>query len=474
MQKKFLFLLLLFFPTTIFASYLNQANGVYFNHQEDLTYTDPYRGSLRIGADFEGIMIEAIQKARHRAYVAVQEINTPFLAQAMVQAKRRGVDVRLILEDNYNFDISSILTFERVPPEVLALMDPYAQRKILSQLTFLDINGDGRINSHELNTRDALTIVRRGGVPIIDDTFDGSKGSGLMHHKFIIIDDDLVVVTSANFTRSDIHGDYHEPSSVGNANALMYFYSQEMVQSFEEEFKIMWGNGQMGTGTFGVQKAFRMPKTKRLGWDMDVTLQFSPTSKRIPWTLSTNGTIYQHLAQAQDSVWMALFVFSEQHFSNALLPLFKKGGDIRLLIDRSFATRYYSELLDMWGLARVWHRDGLCFYQRANNPWPGSIQYGGVPQLQPTDKLHHKFAVVDSSSVIFGSHNWSISANEINDETLMIIQSKRIAEAFEQEHLRLQRVSRFGPPATLLRQIAYDEENCDEIHMETEPTRTYY
>lgn len=52
--------------------------------------------------------------------------------------------------------------------------------------------------------------------------------------------------------------------------------------------------------------------------------------------------------------------------------------------------------------------------------------------------LHHKFAVVDNNKqeldplVITGSHNWSNSANEINDENTLIIHNEDIANQYYQ------------------------------------------
>ncbi|NJK62165.1 MAG: hypothetical protein HC921_05290 [Synechococcaceae cyanobacterium SM2_3_1] len=35
--------------------------------------------------------------------------------------------------------------------------------------------------------------------------------------------------------------------------------------------------------------------------------------------------------------------------------------------------------------------------------------------------MHHKFAVIDESIVVTGSHNWSQGANRNNDENVLII-----------------------------------------------------
>jgi phosphatidylserine/phosphatidylglycerophosphate/cardiolipin synthase-like enzyme len=78
-------------------------------------------------------------------------------------------------------------------------------------------------------------------VPILDDTADGSKGSGLMHHKFVVIDGRTLIVTSANFTTSDMHGDLTASQTRGNANNLLKIEDSQLADLFTQEFNIMWG-----------------------------------------------------------------------------------------------------------------------------------------------------------------------------------------------------------------------------------------
>ena len=53
--------------------------------------------------------------------------------------------------------------------------------------------------------------------------------------------------------------------------------------------------------------------------------------------------------------------------------------------------------------------------------------------------LHHKYAIVDHASpnldpvVITGSHNWSSSAENVNDENTVIVHDARIANLYHQE-----------------------------------------
>ena len=75
-------------------------------------------------------------------------------------------------------------------------------------MAFVDINQDGRLSPEEIAQRDALSILAQASIPIIDDTADGTKGSGLMHHKFMVVDRQTVITGSANWTMSGIHGDF--------------------------------------------------------------------------------------------------------------------------------------------------------------------------------------------------------------------------------------------------------------------------
>ncbi|MFL0745667.1 MAG: phospholipase D-like domain-containing protein, partial [Prochlorococcus sp.] len=72
-----------------------------------------------------------------------------------------------------------------------------AQLKILA-----DRNSDGNLSLQERQHGDAVEILRRNKIPLIDDREDGSKGSGLMHHKFLVIDGLSVITGSANFSSS--------------------------------------------------------------------------------------------------------------------------------------------------------------------------------------------------------------------------------------------------------------------------------
>jgi competence ComEA-like helix-hairpin-helix protein len=287
----------------------------------------------------------------------------------------------------------------------------------------------------------------------------------LMHHKFVVVDGRTLIVTSANFTTSDIYGDFTAADSRGNANNLLKIESSQLADLFTEEFNIMWGDGPGGKpdSLFGIKKSFRPAQQVTLG-DTIITVQFSPTSATQLWSQSSNGLIGKTLSTAAKTVNMALFVFSEQRLANILDTEHQKGVQIRTLIEPGFAYRYYSEGLDMMGVAL----SDKCRYEANNHPWQDAIATVGVPQLLKGDVLHHKFGVVDGQMVITGSHNWSEAANTHNDETLLVINSPMVAAHFEREFERLYTQAVLGVPVAVQQKIQAQKQKCPQITQATE------
>ncbi len=300
-------------------------------------------------------------------------------------------------------------------------------------------------------------MLDRANIPRIDDTADGSSGNQLMHHKFVVVDERLLIVTSANFTPSDVHGDFKSPASQGNANNLLKIDSPELAALFTQEFNLMWGDGPGGKpdSKFGAKKPFRPVRQVNIGSTL-VEVQFSPTSSTIPWDRSTNGLIGKTLGTATKSIEMALFVFSDQQLVNLLEPVHEKGVEIRTLIEPEFAYRSYSEGLDMLGITLT----DDCKTEAGNHPWQNPIATVGVPRMPPGDLLHNKFGIVDQQTVITGSHNWTNAANSGNDETLLIVHSPVVAAHYQREFDRLYTNAILGIPPAIRKKAEAQAKQC--------------
>jgi phosphatidylserine/phosphatidylglycerophosphate/cardiolipin synthase-like enzyme len=413
---------------------------VFFNQNQAARYTDPYRKIERLGDNLERVMIDNVSNAKFSLDVAVQELRLPNIAKAIVDARLRGVNVRLILENSYSRAWSELI------PEEIEKLNPRDRERYQEFQKFADIDNDGRLSEDELDRRDGLRLIKVTNVPWIDDTADGSKGSGLMHHKFMVIDDQIVLFGSANLTMSDIHGDFTRPETRGNANNLIRVDSKELAARFKKEFNLMWGDGPNGNpdSLFGTKKPSRKIDYLIVG-GAQIRIKFSPDPIDTAREQTSNGLIATAIAGTKNSVDMALFVYSDQFISTMLEERQRENVQIRALVSPQFAYRDYSATLHMWGLQS--NQDCKMGKSRA---WKQPIKTAGIPNLVSGDTLHHKFAILDRNLVLTGSHNWTNAANHTNDEVLVAIQNETVAAHYQREYDRLYQDATFGPTAKLV------------------------
>ncbi|MBF2025261.1 MAG: helix-hairpin-helix domain-containing protein [Oscillatoriales cyanobacterium C42_A2020_001] len=434
------------------------------NQNAAASYTEPYRTYTRNGDNLEQIMIDAISAARSTVDVAVQELRLPGIAQALVDRHRAGVRVRVILENTYSRPYSQF-TAEEVARLPERERDRYQEARRL-----IDLSNDEQLSQDEINQRDALVILDNAQIPRIDDTADGSAGSNLMHHKFIVVDRQTVIVSSANLTTSDVHGDFKSQHSRGNANNLLKIANSELATLFTQEFNVMWGDGPGANpdSLFGVKKPFQPARQVMVG-TTPVEVQFSPTPGSIAWEQSSNGLIGKTLDSSTQSVQMALFVFSDQRLVNLLESVHQRGVAIQTLIDPGFAYRSYSEALDMLGISLAEN----CKLEANNRPWKNAIATVGVPRMPPGDLLHHKFGLVDRQTVVTGSHNWTDAANTGNDETVLVIRNSTVAAHYYREFERLYTGAVLGIPPAIQKKASRFNQQCQTaLASVTQPSPT--
>lgn len=390
---------------------------VYFNHNPASSYEDPYRYFHRKGDNLEQQIIDAINKAESTVDVAVMELRLPNVAQSLIARQASGIKVRILLDNKYN--------------------------KALADYTPDDIT---RMNQHDRLAfeqlkqypADALSLLRASGIEIKDDTSNGAtKGSGLMHHKFIVVDGKTTIISSGNLTTSDLHGDFNNLESRGNPNNMVVVADNaELGQAFTDEFNSMW------QGLFKSHKPYRPPLTLSVG-EGTITVNFSPASKKQQFQMTSNGVIASYVKQASSTVHIAVFVYSDQTISNTLGEVHDKGvEDIKVLIDPDFYAQPYSKAYDALGVCPTLGKRKSKIKVQA---WRNPITTVGFPTSAKGDRgIHSKMAVLDGRLVITGSHNWSSSGNYLNDETLLAIDNPTVAAHYEQEFTRLYKTAVVG------------------------------
>jgi len=406
-------------PKSEFVKPLPQdpAVKVYFNHNQASKYEDPYRHFKRKGDNLEQQMIDAINNAQSTVDVAVMEFRLPNVAKALIAKHLTGVKVRLLIDNKYN------KTLADYTPEEITRMNRH------DKLAFEEL---------KRYPDDALALLRESGIEIKDDTSGGAtKGSGLMHHKFLVVDGKTIIISSGNLTTSDMHGDFNSLESRGNANNMVIVPDNtELGKAFTDEFAYMW------QGLFKSHKPYRPPVTIPVG-EGTITLNFSPARRKQNIEMTSNGMIAFYVKQASASVHIAVFVYSDQTISDTLGEVHDKGvEDIKILIDPDFYRQRYSKAYDAIG---VCPKPGKRKSKIKVKPWQNPISTVGFPIAPTGDRgVHSKMAILDGTLVIAGSHNWSISGNYSNDETLIAIENPTVAAHYEREFSRLYRTAVVG------------------------------
>lgn len=241
------------------------------------------------------------------------------------------------------------------------------------------------------------------GIPVHYRQDDNGSG---MHNKFIVVDaeyvDEATVLTgSTNLTTNNL---------VDDPNNLIIFKDQSLARSFVIEFNEMWGSEgaapDPANALFGENKTINTPRKFIIG-GVDVELYFSPTD-------GTNSAILEALNSTEYDLEFALLVLTRNDIGDAIIEI---GESIFInpigAIEQVNVQGSEFDALVAAGIEVYSHQ--------------------GIPL-----SLHHKFGIVDHSQpladpiVITGSHNWSTSAETVNDENTVIVHDATIANIYHQ------------------------------------------
>ena len=230
------------------------------------------------------------------------------------------------------------------------------------------------------------------GIPVIGDNRDG-----LMHDKFIVIDRSEVWMGSMNFTDSGAYDDN---------NNLMRIHSTKMAENYTKEFEEMFLDNR-----FGEDVVPETPNPTIIFEGTRIDVYFSPDD-------GTLAGLVPVLQSAQESIYFLAYSFT----SNQLGEIVRQKAQAKLKI---------AGVMDD---EQVRSNQGTEFdpFRQADL----DIRLDGIDGL-----MHHKVFIVDEKIVVMGSYNFSQSAEQRNDENLLIIYDPVIAEQFLFEFQRVQRQS---------------------------------
>lgn len=324
----FLLAIVLSFPSgTIAAVEPGSFMDVYFNN--------PY--AEKRDATLQNLIIEEIDASNERIYLTTYNFTDKKVAEALMNAVERGLDVRVVI--------------------------------------------------HGENARkDVVREMKSAGVEVFE-----AEPLGLMHAKFVVLDDDRTISGSANMTTGSFFYDN---------NFMIFIRSKEANAVFAAEFEEMYFDR-----LFGADSPQSGPSEMiELADGTKFLIRFSPED-------SVNETLVEVIGAARKEIRMLAYSFTEDAIGKALIERFKAGIDVLVIFEGKKAYQ------DKGGEAEF-------------------LEKNGVPiRLDGSDDalMHEKVLIIDGAFVAAGSYNFTRSADRSNDEQILFISSAEIAGIFLDE-----------------------------------------
>ncbi len=123
--------------------------------------------------------------------------------------------------------------------------------------------------------------------------------------------------------------------------------------------------------------------------------------------------IIKNINQAQAFINIAMYIFTDKEIALPLVKARERGVKVRLYLDKDQVDYKYSQ-------SRFLVQKGIKTRISSNNYI-----------------MHNKFAIIDNRLILTGSYNWTFSANNRNDENLMIIDDPELIEIFQNQFINL-------------------------------------
>jgi phosphatidylserine/phosphatidylglycerophosphate/cardiolipin synthase-like enzyme len=239
----------------------------------------------------------------------------------------------------------------------------------------------------------AIAQLRQARVPIVARP---AGGWGIMHNKFVVVDGTWVWTGSWNLT---------ENGTFRNDNNAVLIASRSLAQSYAVEFEELFAN------QFGSSSPNETPHPV-----VNIEAEGEAVAQIEVYFAPEDGAaegILDALSEAESTIRFLAFVFTSEPIAQTLIDRVADGVTVTGVLEARSAQNQYSQYDQLVG--------------------------GGAEVLLDANPfiMHHKVFIVDEETVILGSYNFSASAEEENDENLLIIHDPRVTAAYLSEFERI-------------------------------------
>ena len=196
---------------------------------------------------------------------------------------------------------------------------------------------------------------------------------GLMHLKFLIIDNHQTWLGSANITRESLKS---------HANLVASLDSEEFANIvLQKAYQI-------------IHRTFEKPIPVQIFKAADQTIEL----RFLPDDTEAIARIKELMRQAKKIIRVAMFTFTREDLADALVHAKNRGVKVEVVLEMSATKKTNSKI------ALLLRKNGISVFEKNT---------GGL--------MHNKFMLVDDDVLEHGSANWTQAAFRKNDDYIMII-----------------------------------------------------
>lgn len=222
-------------------------------------------------------------------------------------------------------------------------------------------------------------------------------GAGYSHNKFFIIDDRILWTGSWNLTTNDTYR---------NNNNVLRLTEPRLIENYKKRFE------EFMAGRFHGQADKMVPYPKvALANGVRIENYFSPNG-------GARNAIQTRLSQARRSIRLMAFSFTADRQADYLIEKHKAGLKVQAVVEGRNASGSGAEYSRLAKAGVDILKDGNCYV------------------------MHHKVFIIDDTTVITGSYNFSGQAETDNDENLLIIDDPALARHYIEEFDRVYKQAR--------------------------------
>jgi phosphatidylserine/phosphatidylglycerophosphate/cardiolipin synthase-like enzyme len=316
----------------------------------------PIPNTTRSGEWYEIYFTNPSCPPEEERYGGIDEI----IAEDLLQAQRQ-VDVAA-------FDLDA-------EPIVNALIALEQQGKVVRVVT-----------DDENEELGSIRRLRRNGISVVTD-----NRTGLMHNKFIVIDQRYVWTGSLNYTSNGAYC---------NNNNVVRIDSPELAGNFSAELDEMYFERSFGPTSPDrtLRKSIRINGVR-------IDNYFASEEEIAP-------IIARLVETAEQEILVMAFSFTHEEIGEAILAQAAEGVAVRGVFESVGSQTPYSYYGPMAG-------SGLPTM---------TVRQDGNPRI-----MHHKVIIIDRKVVLFGSFNFTANANDNNDENVLVVHDEEFAGYFVEE-----------------------------------------